>query len=290
MNPKKDFSFSWYRFRHIAELKGIGCFRNNRDRFQDRLHSSTNQFEKHVRLLFPVERVCFSYRILDPTSRKEPPEDLMPVSIRKYTELKLAISDYLQRRNWTRLFELCGTSDDETAKTIAVIMTFYDPARLWNFLDFVYRMSAEERKGRRDSVATCCYLLGKIGQARTEKTLNHLRHFLLDDHMLRGAVTAALSNLWVLDTKKTARIILNQWILKGAESDDLPEVGIRAIEYLAKNSPSTASSFLLKVASLGDEHKIATRAAKEILEEIGISSKGKNVEKVVPRMRKKARK
>jgi hypothetical protein len=214
----------------------------------------------------------------------------MPVSIRKYTELKLAISDYLQRRNWTRLFELCGTSDDETAKTIAVIMTFYDPKRLWNFLDFVFKMPVEERKGRRDSVSTCCYVLGKIGQSRLETTLNYLRHFLVDDHMLRAPVSAALSNLWVLDTKKTARIILKQWVLKGAESDDLPEIGIRSSEYLAKNAPETISPFLLKVASLRDERKVAVRTAREILEEIGISSKGKKEEKVVPRMRKKTRK
>jgi hypothetical protein len=214
----------------------------------------------------------------------------MPVSIRKYTELKLAISDYLQRRNWVRLFELCGTSDDETSKTIAVIMTFYDPRRLWNYLDFVFKTPIAERKGRRDSVATCCYLLGKIGQTRLEKTLNYLRRFLIDDHMLRGPISAALSNLWVLDTKKTARIILNQWILKGAESDDLPEVGIRSSEYLAKNAPDTITPFLLKVASLGDEQKIAIRAATEILEGIGVSSKEKNAEKVVPRMHKKTRK
>ncbi len=214
----------------------------------------------------------------------------MPVSIRRYTELKLAISDYLQRRNWARLFELCGTSDDETAKTIAVIMTFYDPRRLWHFLDFVFKMPIEERKERRDSVATCCYLLGKIGQTNTEKTLTYLRHFLLEDHMLRGAVTASLSNLWVMEAKKTARIILNQWVLKGRESDDLPEVGIRSGEYLAKNAPDAISSFLLKVASLGDEHKIAVRAAREILDEIGIPLKGKNGEKEAPRIRKKARK
>jgi len=213
----------------------------------------------------------------------------MPVSIRRYTELKLAISDYLQRRNWSRLFELCGTSDDETAKTISVILTFYDSRRLWSFLDYVYKMPVNERREKRDSVATCCYVLGKIGQTRTERALDYLRKFLSEDHMLRSPVTAALSNLWVLDTKKTARIIWRKWILKGAENDDLQEVGVRSTEYLAKNAPENVSLFLLKVSSLGDKRRVAGRTAQEILQANGISRKNR-MEKVTPKLRKKSKK
>ncbi len=214
----------------------------------------------------------------------------MPVSIRRYTELKLAISDYLQRRNWKRLFELCGTSDDETAKTIAVILTFYDPKRLWSFLEYVSKLSVSERREKRDSVATCCYLLGKMGQTRIEKALNFLRQFLLDDHMLRGPVSAALSNLWVMSTAKTTRLVWNRWLLKSGESDDVQEVGVRSIQYLATHAPEKVSSFLMKVASLGGDQKVAARAASEILDEVGISSVGKAGDKIAPRLRKKARK
>jgi hypothetical protein len=211
----------------------------------------------------------------------------LPVTIRKYTELKLAISDYVQRRNWTRLFELCGTSDAETAKTIAVILTFYDPKRLWSFLEFVSRLSVADRREKRDSVATCCYLLGKIGQTRLEKSLDYLREFLASDHMLRGPVEAALSNLWVLNTKKTSDLVWNQWVIKAEENEDLQEIGVRSSEYLAKHAPERISSFLVKVASLDGSQKVAARTATQILEEIGIS---RRAEKATPRIRKKTRK
>lgn len=214
----------------------------------------------------------------------------MPVTIRKYTELKLAISDYVQRRNWTRLFELCGTSDAETAKTIAVILTFYDPKRLWSFLEFVSRLSVAEKKEKRDSVATCCYLLGKIGQTRLEKSLDYLRNFLVNDHMQRGPVEAALSNLWVLNSRKTADLIWNQWVMKAGENEDLQEIGIRSSEYLAKNAPDRISSFLGKVASLNSGQRVAARTATQILEEIGLPPGRKNGEKATPKIRKKARK
>jgi hypothetical protein len=213
----------------------------------------------------------------------------MPVSVRKYTELKLAISDYLQRRNWARLFELCGKSDDETAKTIAVILTFYDSRRLWSFLEYVSKMPPDERREKRDSVATCCFILGKMGQSKTEKALGYLKKFLSDDHMLRGPVGAALSNLWVLDTKSTARIIWNQWVLGGDDNDDLQELGVKSSEYLAKNAPEAVAPFLLKVAGASEDRKTAARTAEEILEVTGIA-RPKKGEKITPKIRKKSRK
>ena len=206
----------------------------------------------------------------------------MPVSIRKYTELKLSISDYLQRRNWARLFELCGTSDEETAKTIAVIMSFYSPRKIWSFLDYVFSLSAEERRGKRDAVGTVCYILGKIGQTSTERSLNYLRRFLLEDHMLRWQVTAAVSNLWVLDTKTTSKIILNKWVLRNEDNDDLTDVGIRSSEYLAKNAPERVSPFLHKIAAMSEERKSASKTARELIQLNDVSGR-----KVASRLQKK---
>ena len=195
----------------------------------------------------------------------------MPISVRKYTELKLAISDYLQRRNWARLFELCGTSDEEAAKSIAVILTLYSSKLVWNFLDYVSKLSSEERREKRDSVATCCYVLGKMGQTNTEKALNFLRQFLLEDHMLRGPVTTALSNLWVLDTGKTKTTVMRKWILSREDNDDLQEIGVKSTQYLADEAPEKVSSFLKKVSSLGRERRAASKSADEIISESGVS-------------------
>lgn len=194
----------------------------------------------------------------------------MPVSIRRYTELKLAISDYLQRKNWTRLFELCGTGDEETAKTMAVILSLYSPKLVWSFLDYVFGLSSEERREKRDSVASCCYVIGKMGQTNADKALNYLRLFLLEDHMLRTPVTSALSNLWVLDTRKTMKIVMRNWVLNREENDDLQEVGVKSCGYLARGAPERLSSFLKKVSSLGLERKSASRSADEIIAESGI--------------------
>jgi len=211
----------------------------------------------------------------------------MPVSVRRYTELKLSISEYLQRRNWIRLFELCGTSDDETARTIAVILTLYDSRKIWSFLNYVHNLSEEERREKRDSVATACYVLGKIGHTKTEKSLDYLRRFLLDDHMLRAPVSAALSNLWVLATSTSCKVVMKKWILNNEDNDDLQEVGVRSSEYLAKNVPARISPFLRRVASLGAERKIASKAASELIEATEIRSpRRRAVQKVDKKSRK----
>lgn len=218
-----------------------------------------------------------------------PPElnKLMPISIRRYTELKLAISDYLQRRNWARLFELCGTSDEETAKTIAVILSFYNPKTVWGFLDYAFKLSSEERREKRDSVVTCCYVLGKIGQTNIKKALSYLRFFLLEDHMLRAPATSALSNLWVLDTRRTMRMIMRNWVLNREENDDLQEVGVKSSQYLAKEAPERISSFLRKVSLLGRERKKASRSADEIISESGIAAKKKQAQRIGTKRNKK---
>lgn len=198
----------------------------------------------------------------------------MPVSIRKYTELKLAVSDYLQRRNWIRLFEVCGTGDDETAKTIAVIFTFYDEREVWKFLKYVHDLDLETRREKRDSVATACFIVGKMGQSDVKKSLDYLRRFLSDDHMLQSPVTQALSNFWVISPRKTGRIILDSWI--SANNDDLQKVGVMSSEYLGERAPNEVSGFLLKVSTL-DGKKVAARAARELLETVKI--RGRSVRK-----------
>jgi len=208
----------------------------------------------------------------------------VPVSTRRYTELKLAISDYIQRRNWVRLLELCGTSDDETAKTIAVIFTLYEPRNVWRFLDYVHTLTSDERREKRDSVATSCYTIGKFGQSNVEKSLNYLRLFLADDHMLRAPVTLALSNLWVLDTRKTSRIIMRSWVLRGEDNDDLQEVGIKSSEFLASKAPEMVSRFLLKVASFKDR-KAAAKAAEELISNYPRLTRER---RVAPKIRKKS--
>jgi hypothetical protein len=207
----------------------------------------------------------------------------MTVSIRRYTELKLAISDYVQSQNWDRLFELCGTSDDETAKTIAVIFTFFDEKGVWKFLSYVKDLDPELRRERRDSVVTASFVIGKMGQSNIEKSLDYLKRFLSSDHALRGAVTQALSNLWVLEPKKTARILISSWILGSPDSEDLQEIAVRSSQFLAERSPGTVSDFLRKVSSL-QNRKAAARIAGDLVETY---IPQKRARKVAPKIRRK---
>jgi len=211
----------------------------------------------------------------------------LPLSTRRYTELRLVISDCLQRRDWKQLFEFCGTSDDETSKTIAAIFTLYEPVNVWRFLDYVFRLSSGDRRQRRDSVATACYILGRMGQTNTKKAISHLRLFLSDDHMLRIPVMSALSNLWVLDARTTSSIVIKSWVLKDDDNDDLQEIGVKSTEYLASKQPKMVVAFLLKVAALSSQRKIAARTASELIENYVTSLGSNNRGKPTARIRKK---
>ena len=191
----------------------------------------------------------------------------MPISTRRYTELRLAVSTCMQTRNWKQLFEVCGTGDDETKRALSAIFTIAQPAGVWKFLEYVAGLGPEERRQRRDSVATCCYIIGKMGQTNTKKALSMLRLFLSEDHMLRLPVQSALSNLWVLDYRNTAPIVLKAWAANRDDNDDLEEIGIRSVEYMASEDPKRALPFLLKVTSLSEkQHRIAARTARELIE------------------------
>ena len=190
---------------------------------------------------------------------------LMPISTREYLELRLASSDYIQRASWDRLLELCGTTDDETSRTIAAIFSFYSPEKVWKFVEYAASLPPDQRKEKRDSMATIAYIIGKIGHSDLKKSLAVLKTLLSDDHMLRAPVSAALSNMWVLETTQTARDLFHNWIMEGEDNNDLQEVGVKSAEYLASQAPSSVAAVLKKVDSLGGERKPASRAAQELI-------------------------
>ena len=161
----------------------------------------------------------------------------LPISTSLYTELRFAISDYFQRGEWARLFQVCGTNDDEASRTIAVIMVGYEPKSVWQFLDYVANLESEARQQKRESVATCCYIIAKIGQTNVPKSLLYLRQFLAEDSTMREPVSAALSNLWVLNSRITSSVLFNTWILKNDRNDMLQEVSVSSCAYLASNDP-----------------------------------------------------
>lgn len=174
----------------------------------------------------------------------------MTISTKHYIDLKYAISDCLQRDNWSTLFELCRTNDVEISKTIAAIFSLYDPKNEWKFIDYVASLKPDERLHKWESIATVCYILGKIGANNIKKAIADLKTFLMENHMLRPAVSAALSNLWVVNSKVTAGTIYNSWIAKSGGNEDLQEVAVNSCDYLARNEPKLAAGFLKKVSRL----------------------------------------
>ena len=189
----------------------------------------------------------------------------MPLSTRRYTELRFTISDLVQRDNWHDLFEICGTADDEQSKAISMIFSMYEPKRSWKLLDYVMKLPASERRSKRYSMRTVCYILGRMGQSDTKRAIKTLRILLSDDHMLREPVRAALSNLWVLDTKATSNLLLN-WVTHSEDNDDLPEIAVRSSEYAAMQEPGKVEKFLRKVSKLDSYSKIASKDAASLIE------------------------
>lgn len=185
----------------------------------------------------------------------------MPVSTKRFSELRLMVSDLLQTGDWGRLFENCGTSDPELAKAVSGIFSIYDPAHVFKFVDYVLKLPLEIRRERRDSASVVCYILGRMGQHDTKKSLSALRTFLADDHMLRASVSASLGNLWILDRRTTERELLSSWILKGGDNDDLQEVSVSSSEYLLSQDPKQIAPFIGRVKALEDKRFRAARVA-----------------------------
>lgn len=189
----------------------------------------------------------------------------MTISTKYYVDLKFTISGYLQYQDWNRLFEVCCVGNEEVSKTIASIFTLYDPKHVWNLIDYAKKLPREERIAKKDCVATICYVLGKMGQSNTTRAISILRQFLCENHQLRTPISAALSNLWVLDSRATASALLHSWILNNHEEDEaLFEVSVISCEYIASQAPDRIVGFLRKVSSMV-EHPTSAKIAREFI-------------------------
>ncbi len=174
----------------------------------------------------------------------------MPVSTTLYTELRFAISNYIQSADWNRLFEVCGTADDETSRTIAVILSGYDSKSVWDFIDNVSGLSPEARQLKMDSVKTCTYTLARMGQTDVQKSLTVLKKFLFEGSITEGPASIALSNLWVLDPYETSKELLKSWISSDERGENLARLAVNSSEYLAQNDPKSVSKFLRAVSKI----------------------------------------
>ena len=203
----------------------------------------------------------------------------MPISTGLYTELRFTISDYMQRGEWNRLFEVCGTDDDETAHTIGVIMSGYDPKRVWQFVDYSWKLNVERRLEKATSVATICYILARMGQTNIRRTLSVLRQLLGENRGLREPVSSALSNMWVLDPRETSALLLSSWTIEG-QTRAIQEVAVESCRYLGIHNSSKVSSFLERVSR--SNLKGAAEKAGKLLEAIGhrgVTKKGNKDQK-----------
>lgn len=189
----------------------------------------------------------------------------MPISNKRFTEIRFMISDMIQRKAWDELYENCGTNDLDLAKSVANIFSLFDPKHVWQFVDHVLKIPADTRRERRDSTLTVALAIGRIGQDDPEKALRSLRTLLSDDHMLRTPVEASLANLWIYDRKAAEDQVLGSWIQSNHENDDLQEIGVRSSDYLYSQDPEQVEPFLKKVLRLDDtKYRAARNAAREI--------------------------
>jgi hypothetical protein len=214
----------------------------------------------------------------------------MPISTSLYTELRFTISDYLQRQDWARLYEVCGTDDDEAARTIGVIMSGYEPKSVWQFVDYAYGLDQDQRVQKPKSVATVCYILARMGQTNLKKTLSYLRQFLLENPALKGPVSVALSNMWVLSPSETSFSLLNDWILNSEGSDEsLQDAAVESCEYLASNDLKKVSDFLEKISNL-EGSRPAAKKARDLLRKYAHAPLKKKKKKKWKKLKKKEKK
>jgi hypothetical protein len=183
------------------------------------------------------------------------------------------ISDLIQRASWPELYENCGTSDMELAKSAANIFSMFESAHVWKFVDYVASLPADKRRERRDSTLVVCLTIGRIGQSDPKKGIRALQILLADDHMLRQAVEASLANLWVYDHKTTERELFDKWIIDNRENDDLQEIAVLSSDYLLTQEPEYVTSFLRKVLRLDSRYKSAYQAAKFLIMKHGFERK-----------------
>lgn len=212
----------------------------------------------------------------------------MPISTSLYTELRFTISGYVQRKEWKRLFEVCGTENDEAARTIGVIMSGYDSVHTWSFVDFVLSLSSRDRIESERSVVTVCYIIARMGQSNVRKSLSYLRELLYENQNLRDPVIISISNLWIQDTKRVSKTLLKSWILKG-DNYLLQDVAVRSCEYLAQNDPKKVAKFLASISKL-EVQETASKTARLIMKRYAISGKARKSKKRSAKHRGKNRK
>src|SRR5271157_2636033 len=178
-----------------------------------------------------------------------------PISTKRFSEIRITISEHIQTKNWSRLLHTCETSDSEVAKSIAMIFSLHSPESVWPLIDYALHLSAEDRRSIRNSIATLCYAIGRLEQPDLGRSVSALRVFLSEDHMLLAPVVSALSNFWVIEPKLTAGLLYKKWILQNQEeNDDLPVAAVSSCKYMYQNSPESVTPFLAKVVALSDEN------------------------------------
>jgi hypothetical protein len=187
----------------------------------------------------------------------------MPISAKRFTEYKYRISELFQKRDWEGLLRVCCTEDYDQKRSIAAIFSLHDPANVWRLVKWSSSLSVEKRRELREGIATICLIIGKIGQTNLVSSLAILRKFLSDDHMLRLAVSMSLSNLWVLESKRCAKVLFQNWILGSEDNEDLQEIATSSIDYLASQDSKLARPFLVRVASLATSKPAFSPAGRE---------------------------
>jgi hypothetical protein len=214
----------------------------------------------------------------------------MPISTSFYTELRFTISDYVQRHEWARLYEVCGTDDDEAARTIGVIMSGYEPKGVWRFVDYASNLALDQRVSKPKSVATVCYVLARMGQTNLKKTLSLLKQFLLENSELKEQVSLALSNMWVLSPREISSLLFTDWILDSQGSQSLQEAAVGSCEYLASKDPKKVGDYLEKISNL-EGSKPAVKKARDLLRKYFKSPrKNKHDKKKSKKLKKKRKK
>ncbi|MHB1909091.1 MAG: hypothetical protein ACYCQJ_09525 [Nitrososphaerales archaeon] len=198
----------------------------------------------------------------------------MPISNKRFTEIRFMISDFLQRGAWQELYENCGTSDYELAKSVANIFSMFQDPPIWKYANYVSKLEPEKRREHRDSTLVVCLALGKIGKSDVKQAIKLLRIFLSDDHMLRGATQDALANLWIYNRKTSERALYDSYILKGEDNDDLQAVAVGSSELLLSHDPKSVAPFVNRVLAITNPKlKTAVSVARELHAKYGIPTR-----------------
>jgi hypothetical protein len=195
----------------------------------------------------------------------------MPVSTRRFTEIRFKVSEELQRHAWQELYDSIGTNDLELARATANIFSMFDPREVWQFLNFVLKLPPEKKREKRNSTLVACFTLGRVGESDPEKAIKALRSLLIDDHMLRSAVEASLSNLWVYDLRITQRELYSAWIVKSGDNEDLQRTAVLSTRFILGQEPQLVVPFLTKVAQIKDpKNAAAIEETRKLVDEFGI--------------------